>query len=109
MPAAALQVPEHLQCPDALTASFDNYDEQRRQFYNAARTWCVQAGILDPESMNGMEKKSNKHVKDISSFMNKLLGLNLEQQSIVFGCVSGSANACLQPLHWHGSRAHVFE
>jgi hypothetical protein len=85
----AVQIPDHLQCPQGLKPGtvFDRYPDNVRTFFNCVRTWSVQAGILDAQSLDHHDKKSfAKNVSNIPSFMNKLLGLNLNQQEIVFTC-----------------------
>jgi hypothetical protein len=88
-----LQVPEHLQCPDVLSdsLSYSNYDEHQLAFYNAAYTWCKQAGIIEVIAKEEEDSRFGKGKKDNTKttvFMNRLLGMNLEQQQIVFGYVS---------------------
>ena len=77
-------IPEHLACPDLLPRNrFSRCPEELLEFYNCARTWCVQAGILDKNSLDEWSDKA-KHTKKLTVFMNRMLGMNLEQQSILF-------------------------
>jgi hypothetical protein len=83
-----VQIPDHLECPDTLPEfTFDDYQRDLKRFYNCARTWCAQVGILDRTSINTRDDKA-KHIKKISCFMNRVLGLNLQQQQILFGCAT---------------------
>ena len=83
-----MQVPEHLQCPDGTQNKFMQYQEAERAFFNCARTWCMLVGILDKEHMQHGAQNKAKHTKEVPQFMNRLLGLNLEQQSIIFRCAA---------------------
>jgi hypothetical protein len=81
-----VQIPAHLESGDNLpSTSFYNFPEALRRFYNCARTWCSQAGILDKGALNIVSDKT-KHVKKLTVLLNRLLGMNLQQQQIIFGC-----------------------
>jgi hypothetical protein len=97
-------------------AKFYQYPDDLRKFYNCARTWCVQlslwalqlllftpncqlcgatlachcrcaqAGVLDRGNMESSIDVGAKHVKKLPVMLNRLLGMNLQQQQIVFGC-----------------------
>lgn len=81
-----MQIPEHLACENTLleNARFWNHTPGMRMFLNCARTWCSQAGILDKTAMDQMGDKA-KHVESMTKLLNRLLGMNLQQQQIVFG------------------------
>lgn len=82
-----MQIPEHLECPDLLPdGRFQNLPEDLKAFYNCARTWCAQAGVLDRNGMDQSADTGAKHVKRLTVLLNRLLGMNLQQQQIVFGC-----------------------
>ena len=84
-----MQIPEHLECPDSLPEErFWNLPDDLKAFYNCARTWCAQAGVLDRHGMNNSVDSGAKHVKKLTVLLNRLLGMNLQQQQIVFGCAS---------------------
>lgn len=81
-----VQIPEHLECPDTLPDSrFYNMPADLKKFYNCARTWCAQAGVLDRNTMDESVDAGAKHVKKLTVLLNRLLGMNLQQQQIVFG------------------------
>ena len=83
----AVQIPDHLECPDTLPdGKFYHLPDDLKAFYNCARTWCAQAGVLDRNNMNTSADHGAKHVKKLTVLLNRLLGMNLQQQQIVFGC-----------------------
>lgn len=86
-PVSAVQIPDHLTCEDTLLENrqFFNLAPEMRMFLNCARTWCAQAGIVDKSHMNDMSQQS-KHVDSMVKLLNRLLGMNLQQQDIIFGC-----------------------
>jgi hypothetical protein len=47
---------------------------------------CAQAGVLDRNNMDKSADAGAKHVKKLTVLLNRLLGMNLQQQQIVFGC-----------------------
>lgn len=71
--------------PDLLTPFFAGLPESSKPFYNSARLWLTQVGILKPEHMDGRQGKT-KNPK-VSRLLNRILGLSLEQQAIIFACV----------------------
>ena len=85
---AHLQVPSHLSCADALGKHFQHHSDDTRRFLNFARTCCVLVGILDKERLEP-DAKNAKHIRnDVPKFLNRLLGLNFQQQNIIFQCAS---------------------
>lgn len=88
----APQIPQHLECPDNLTGPFEHMTREQRAFYNCCRLWCSQVGILTPEMKSDPKKRMH-----IAQFLNRMLGLNLHQQQIVFLCVAPPC-ACADPL-----------
>ena len=86
-PVSAVQIPDHLTCEDTLLENRQifNLAPEMRMFLNCARTWCAQAGIVDKSHMNDMSQQS-KHVDSMVKLLNRLLGMNLQQQDIIFGC-----------------------
>lgn len=82
-----MQIPQHLACEDTLLINkgFWNLKDDMKMFLNCARTWCSQAGILDHTCLTDMNPKS-KHVTTMPKVLNRLLGMNLQQQQIIFGC-----------------------
>lgn len=100
------KIPEHLECPGEVSVKrFDRCPESLLRFYNCARTWCVQAGILDGGALDSDIDKG-KHVKKLTVFMNRMLGINLEQQSILFKCASAWTGSCLDLVARSGPCMH---
>jgi hypothetical protein len=82
--------------------TFDQYPEATRDFFNCARTWAVQAGILHKAGLDSSDKQAtSKHVTDITGFMNKMLGLNLNQQEIMFTCAVSAHCRAPRGRSWH--------
>jgi hypothetical protein len=81
------KIPEHLRCRNALPSdsTFHTYPQTMQEFYNCVRIWSVQDGTVEASALSSCRDKSDKVVKTTSSFMNKVLMLNIEQQAIVFG------------------------
>jgi hypothetical protein len=97
-----MQIPVHLQCPMGLKEDsvFKQYPPSHRDFFNSARTWAVQAGMVEQTALDsGGSKANNKHVDRVDIFMNRMLGLNLEHHvhvrtplALVLRESGGSAN-----------------
>lgn len=88
LPCAA-QIPQHLEVPkEQLPLSFQCCSERHKQFYRCARTWLAQAGILDKRYIETGGQGKPKHVKTVTTFLNRILGMNLQQQQLVFECGS---------------------
>eukprot|EP00892_Ulva_mutabilis_P012185 jgi/Ulvmu1/9339/UM050_0089.1 len=78
------EVPKHLECPEEpLPSTFKSCSARHKRFYRCARSWLVQAGILDKRYIQRGGTKP-KHVKKVTSFLNRILGMNLQQQYIIF-------------------------
>lgn len=86
---ALLQVPEYLQCTDELPPHtvFDRYDDRTRDFFRCVRTWLVQCGAVTRLALHPNSKDDKSMARTPSSFMNKFLMLNGDQQDIIFRCV----------------------
>lgn len=83
----AAQIPQHLECPEEpLPPAFRCYSALHRRFYRCARTWLCQAGILDKRYIESGRKGTPKHAKTVPTFLNRVLGMNLQQQQLVFEC-----------------------
>lgn len=82
---------------------FGAVSPETRTFLNCARTWCAQAGILDRKHMDGyrVSSEKNKNVNKLVTLLNRLLGMNLQQQQIVFGC----GHSALSALRMHAPHA----
>ena len=100
-----MQIPEHLACPDTLPTSFDWADGRTKRFFNCMRIWCSQLGVIGG-SCQYSHFMPNEHdlragrvdeVKDnVVKFLNRLLGLNLQQQQIIFVCAPSQPHAPLR-------------
>ena len=94
----SVQVPEHLECPMTLNASFDQYDNKTRRFFNCARVWCCQVSILTGncgysgllhDLHGGIKAGDMDKVKEpLRRFMNRIMCLNVQQQHIIFQCAA---------------------
>ena len=80
-----VQIPKHLECPEEqLPSRFSCYSARHNRFYRCSRTWLAQAGILDKKYIESGGRGQPKHVKKVTSFLNRILGMNFQQQHLIF-------------------------